>query len=129
MGPHGEFKLSIDKCLITSTLSGCFNELGAQAYTQASKALIESLNGHPFAMLINNLNVDGGVPEAFSILEIHNQWVSKQNIIAKAVVSQSHALNNITVSRSPSMKQQNLALFTNVEEAMNWLTPLLTQHK
>jgi len=126
MGPHGEFVLSIEGYLITATLSGCFNEIGAQAYTQASKALIESLNGHPFAVLVNNLQVDGGVPEAFAILEAHNQWVSQQNIIAKAVVSQSQALNTITVARSPSMTKQNLALFTNIEDAINWLTRLLT---
>jgi len=126
MGPHGEFQLSLEGCFITSTLSGCFNEKGAYAYTHALRALIESLNGARFVILINNLNVEGGTPEAFDILDLHNQWVSEQNIVAKAIVCHSQALIHIMMSRVPSVKQQNLAMFTSLSEAKIWLHSFLS---
>ncbi|MCP4597437.1 STAS/SEC14 domain-containing protein [Neptuniibacter sp.] len=118
---HGTVTASLDKQIIRVTLKGMFNELGAKEYTNTVKKYVLQLESKPFAILINNLEMKGGTPEAYQELESYNRWLNTQNLIAKAMVIESNLHQQMIDHYSPSRKSQNTRSFLTEEEALNWL--------
>jgi len=118
---HGTVIASLDKQIIRVTLKGMFNELGAKEYTNTVKEYVLQLESKPFAILINNLEMKGGTPEAYQELESYNRWLNTQNLIAKAMVIESNLHQQIIDHYSPSRQSQNTRSFLTEEEALNWL--------
>lgn len=118
---HGEFSVVLTGSIIESKLAGSFNELGCSGYINAVKDKLNILAGKPFAMLIDDLELEGGTPEAYQLLNEYNQWMSKQPIVAKAFIISSQVQKDIILQRSPSLLQQNIEFFTDREHAMLWL--------
>lgn len=126
---HGTVIASLDKQIIRATLKGMFNELGAQEYTNTVKEYVLSLGSKPFAILINNLEMKGGTPEAYQELEKYNRWLNTQNLIAKAMVIESNLHQQMIDHYSPSRQSQNTRSFLTEEEAINWLQQELSKEK
>jgi hypothetical protein len=121
---HGEVTITVDKNIIIVKLEGAFNEFGAKKYTVGVKQIIDTFQGKPFSILINNLEVLGGTPEAYEELEKYNQWLNTQNLVAKAMVISSITTLDIINLLSPSRQSQQSKNFDNEEDAMQWLATL-----
>ena len=107
---------------------GSFNEFGAKRYTEAVIEVVKQLEGKPFAILVNNLELFGGTPEAYQVLEEYNKWVNQQHMLAKAFVFNAAILATIMKNMSPSMKADNIQMFKTLEDAESWLEAVLQQH-
>lgn len=119
---HGQFTVCLlGERIISATLKGSFSERGIRDYINQVKEIIKRFDGKPFAMLINNLQVEGGTPEAYRALEKYNHWLNQQAITAKAFIFDDSITKQILLSRSPSLKQQNIAFFKTENEAKAWL--------
>jgi len=121
---HGEVTITVDKNIIIVKLEGAFNEFGTKKYTAGVKQIISTFQGRPFSILINNLDMLGGTPEAYEELEKYNQWLNTQNLIAKAMVISSITTLDIINLLSPSRQLQKTKSFDNEEDALNWLKAL-----
>lgn len=118
---HGQFDVACHDQIIFVKLSGSFNCSAIKAYAQAVKGKVASFGGRPFAMLINDVQVEGGTPEAYDALNEYNAWLNEQAIVAKAFILSSLALKDIIITRTPELQRQNIAFFEHIEEATAWL--------
>lgn len=100
---------------------GSFNELGAENFTLAMREAIVTFNGKAFSILVDDLEVIGGTPQAYAELESYNQWLNSQNMIAKAMVIDSPVTLAIIEKYAPSREKQNIAIFDNRADAIYWL--------
>ncbi|PKG85145.1 hypothetical protein CXF85_05935 [Colwellia sp. 75C3] len=121
---HGEVTIEVQDNIIIARLVGAFNEYGAQQYTKGVKSIIENLQGESFSILINNLQVQGGTPEAYQELENYNLWLNQQKLIGKAMVITSSITLDVIDKLSPSRAKQKTKNFDNEKDAMNWLMSL-----
>jgi len=126
---HGEVEFAVEGNIIIATAIGSFNEGGALHYTGGLRKLINDFNNAPFAILVNNLRMEGATPEAFQILEQHNQWLNSQKLVAKAFVVKTSITTGIVKAHSPSLNQQVIADFTEQSAALSWLKEQLEQHQ
>jgi len=122
---HGSFKVNVDGQLIECELIGSFNEAGCLAYTEKVKQEVTALQGKPFAMLIDDVALEGGTPEAYRALNEYNIWLNKHTIIAKAFIINSPIQKEIMLNRSPALKLQNIAFFKERKKAITWLNEQL----
>ncbi|GHG04708.1 hypothetical protein [Thalassotalea marina] len=118
---HGQFEVSCQGQIIFVKLQGSFNCAAIKAYAQAVKDEIMSFEGKSFAMLVNDIQVEGGTPEAYDALNDYNAWLNEQAIIAKAFILSSIALKDIIINRTPELQRQNIAFFEHSKEAIAWL--------
>ncbi|WP_448211927.1 hypothetical protein [Colwellia sp. MEBiC06753] len=118
---HGDFSVSLINNIISSRLAGSFNEAGCLAYVAAVKEKVALLNAKPFVMLIDDLALEGGTPEAYVALEDYNRWLNTQPIIAKAFLITFSSQKEIILQRTPSLAQQNIAFFKTRTDAEHWL--------
>ncbi len=118
---HGEHTIDIQGDIILLKLIGSFNEMGAAKFTKGMKDAILSLKGAPFAILVDDLEVIGGTPEAYAELELYNQWLNTQNMRAKAMVIDSPVTLAIIEKYAPSRAKQNISIFNNRDDAILWL--------
>jgi len=118
---HGEALIHIEENIIVAKLNGSFNKEGAKKYTNGMKKAVKELQGESFLMLVNDLKLEGGTPEALQELEKYNCWLTTQKLIAKAMVVKSNMLIEIIDKFSPSQKLQKHAFFDNEKDAYNWL--------
>lgn len=118
---HGETKVALEGSLIRAKFIGSFNPAGVKAYASKIEGLLTQLNGQPFIMLIDNLQLVGGTPEAYKVLDEYNQWLNGQNLVAKAIVISSEFKAKIIDSLTPALKTQNMRYFTEKKEALDWL--------
>lgn len=118
---HGQFDVSSHGQIILVKLAGSFNCAAIKAYAQAVKDKIAGLKGQEFAMLINDVNVEGGTPEAYDALNDYNAWLNEQAIVAKAFILSSLALKDIILKRTPELQHQNIAFFESSNTAITWL--------
>jgi len=125
---HGEFSISLEGKIIKTKLIGSFNEFGAKRYAEAVIEVVKQLEGKPFAILVNNLDLFGGTPEAYQVLDQYNIWVNQQNMLAKAFVFDAAILATIMKNMSPSMKADNIQMFKTLEAAESWLEEVLQHH-
>lgn len=122
---HGQIEVKLQDDIIMCKLIGSFNQDGVKRYAAAVKSAIEQLNGKPFAMVIDDLMLEGGTPEAFQALQEYNVWLNEQPLIAKAFVIDKPMLKDIILKRSPALLDQKIDFFKNVEDAIAWLQPLI----
>lgn len=118
---HGEHQISIQDSIIYLKLIGSFNDVGAKNFTDAMKTVIATFNGATFAILVDDLDVIGGTPEAYAELEKYNIWLNTQNMRAKAMVIDSPVTLAIINKYAPSREYQNIDVFDNRAEAVTWL--------
>ncbi|WP_372770667.1 hypothetical protein [Pseudoalteromonas sp.] len=124
---HGECKIDlISDRIISAAFIGSFNGQSVQKYASEIKRLVNTFQSQPFAMIINNLEVEGGTPEAYQELENYNLWLNLQAIVAKAFIIDNNVTKQILLARTPALKQQNIAFFENPADATIWLKQQLT---
>lgn len=130
MQAHGEFSIKVQGNIILTKLIGCFNVEGITLYCDAVKKLvIEQFADRPFVMLVDDLEVEGGTPEAFEALNAYNHWMTGQAIVAKALIAHSKTIKQLTLQLSPEIKQQNIQYFTEYESALRWLADELKAYQ
>ena len=121
MHEHGETIITYEDGIIQSTFIGSFNSAGVQKYVNQIKHLIDGLNGADFAILVDNLQLEGGTPLAYEALEDYNQWLNKQPLVAKAMLSNSVVKMQIIDSLTKAHQKQNVQHFQSREKALCWL--------
>jgi len=126
---HGQNIITAKGNLIHVTLRGAFNEYGARDVARQAKSIVERLSPDRFTILINMLNLEGATPEAFTVSNEFNEWLNKQNMIAKAIVIKSESIKAIDQQWVPAKKGQNIEYFENEEDAYRWLEKQLPQVK
>ena len=118
---HGEVLFTVEDNIIIAKAIGSFNEEGAYDYTNGFKDRIGQLGSQPFAILVDNLLMEGATPEAFKVLEAYNQWLNDKPLVAKAFVVKSRVTTSIVTAHSPSINQQTVENFSTKEDALQWL--------
>jgi len=118
---HGDFSVSLNDNIIMITLSGSFNEFGARAMISEIKAKIRVLDGGKFLVLVDSRELEGHTPGSLKELELYNQWLNGQNMIAKALVVTSEMRRAIADIYIPAKHKQNLKEFDDVPPALKWL--------
>ena len=127
---HGRFSTTLlENNIISAKLIGSFNERGCFNYTESVKHIVNALNGEPFAMLIDDLELEGGTPEAYQTLQAYNVWLNTQPIIAKAFIVNDRMTKHIILQRLPALLEQKVAFFETHEEAEAWLSLQLYQKR
>ncbi|MGL1957803.1 MAG: hypothetical protein OCD00_10865 [Colwellia sp.] len=121
MDEHGEYIVVLTDSIIETTLKGSFNGSGARAYRKSVEDKIKQLNGKPFLMLVNDLELEGGTPIAYELLEKYTHWLNQQPMIAKACLVSSMAQKEIMLQRVPAFKKQNILFFKDRDSALEWL--------
>lgn len=111
----------LESNIISSKFEGSFNDTTALIYVNSVKKIIADLNQQPFAMLIDDLLLEGGTPEAYEHLNAYNSWLKGQALVAKAMIINNNVHKQIILQRSPSLLEQNIAFFTSPSEAQVWL--------
>ncbi|MCL1141208.1 hypothetical protein [Shewanella gaetbuli] len=124
---HGEFTIAVEGRVIKSKMIGSFNEYGAHRYTCAVIEIVKSFNQQPFAMLIDNSELLGGTPEAYQVLEEYNIWVNQQNMQGKAFVFPAAIMATIMKNLAPSMRADNIKIFSSMSDATNWIASTLAE--
>lgn len=117
----GHTSLCVNEEIISVTLSGVFSEKEALNYKALLFDAIHTLRGKPFCMLVDNTGVEGGTPEAFSVLEDINTALPSFSLIAKAYVYKSDIIMGIVKQRVLALKKINKRNFTDYQDAMAWL--------
>jgi hypothetical protein len=97
---HGESFISFDGDIITVKANGAFNREGVIEAFEKLRLLIENHHFKKFKILFDYLECHGGTPEAFEVINQSNIWLNNQNMIAKAVVINSPAINSILEART-----------------------------
>ena len=118
---HGNTEVLLHNNIIEAVFSGSFNVQGIESYIGKVKGFIASLDGAPFAMLIDDRAVEGGTPEAYDALNAYNDWLNSQALVAKAFVFDSVITKSILIKRTPALEQQNIEFFEHIDEARAWL--------
>jgi hypothetical protein len=121
---HGEVSIEVQDNIIMVRTAGAFNEYGAKKYTDGIKTIIRELKDQSFSILINNLQFEGGTPEAYEELESYNSWLNKQKLIGKAMIITSSITLEVIDKLSPSRASQQIRSFNNETDAMDWLQSL-----
>ena len=107
--------------IISYQIEGSFDHIRARRFVSAIKDEILLLEGKPFKLLANHLKAHGATPESYELIEEYNAWLNTTKLQAKAIVSESDVINKIELHSTPSKNLQNIAYFSNIEEAMEWL--------
>ncbi len=121
---HGEVTIEVLDNIIIVRTEGAFNEYGTQQYTHGVRKIVDGMQGQSFSVLINNLEFQGGTPEAYQELESYNAWLNKQKLIAKAMVITSSINLDVINKLSPSRASQQTRSFDNEKDALSWLQSL-----
>jgi hypothetical protein len=117
----GKYSIEIQGSLIYTKLSESFNHEGISLWINEMKEAINSLNGHSFIMLVDELSATGATPEALELANHYNKWLNSQALKAKAVVYSSKIYREIDISKLTARKEQNIAFFDNISDAKIWL--------
>lgn len=124
---HGTSEVTLVDNIIRAKLSGSFNRQGCALYTERVKQIVATLNAQPFAMLIDDLDLEGGTPAAYQALQDYNVWLNRQAIVAKAFIINNNVTKHIILQRSPALLEQNIAFFNNYDDATLWLKQQLSE--
>ncbi len=115
------YSVKLQGNIIQTKLCGSFSVSITKQYCDEVRRLIEQFDGEPFAMLVDDLQLDGGTPAAYEILDQHNAWVNQQNIIAKALIVDNAVKKGIILQRLPNLRKQNIAFFQDPGAGLAWL--------
>lgn len=119
--PHGEFNVAVKNQIIYATLCGSFNGEGIELYAKELQKTVNSMHGKAFAMLVDDLQIEGGTPEAYRALQTLNEWMNKQALLAKAFLIDSEIKKDILLENTPALKLQNIEFFVSEKDAASWL--------
>ncbi|MFQ3229584.1 hypothetical protein [Reinekea sp.] len=119
--PHGRIDTWAEGNLVYAIFIGQMNLEGITIGLDSVRKVIEELNGAPFTMLNDTLEVEGGTPEAYEELEQFNQWLNTQPLIAKATIISSKLQLKLINTLIKARKEQNNQTFANQVEAVEWL--------
>jgi len=118
---HGNSIITVEGEIIIIKVIGCFNIEGITESIQHLKSTIKSFSQRQFKLLLNYLEAEGGTPEVFEIINQFNIWLNTQNIVAKAIVTDSLINLAILKKRAPASQTNNSKVFKNQSNAFNWL--------
>ncbi len=119
---HGQVSIHLDGNIIFVKLVGSVNEFGVKEYTDGVKNIVNSLNREPFTILVGNLEIVGGTPEAYQELEEYNQWLNQQNLVAKEMLITSKSA--LELIDKLTAKVSKTKVFANERHAIKWLRTL-----
>lgn len=118
---HGKTEVRVRASIIHVVAAGRFNLDGCERFCELVGAAVRDMRDQPFAMLINNLDFEGGTPDAYARLDRFNAWLNTRPLVAKGMVVKSDVLLAIMDQLVPSRRQQNIRGFDNVDDAESWL--------
>jgi hypothetical protein len=121
---HGTFTVYLKGNIVFLQLFGEFNEYSVIAYDKQIKKIVNELNGRPFAILVDNLHLIGGTPEAYVESNKHNEWLASQYLLGKASVYPSIYLKNVDELLVTSKSKLNVQNFDKMQDALIWLEHL-----
>lgn len=122
---HGLSSVTVCDHILLCKLSGTFNKEGLDVYVRQVKDGVAQFKGQPFAMVIDDLALEGGTPEAFNALQEYNEWLNQQPLIAKAFIIDNPMLKEMILKRAPALNDQHIEFFYKLEDAKNWVMGLL----
>jgi hypothetical protein len=125
---HGTIKVEALGNIIVTKYIGMFNLEGLTTELMKLRAAINALDGQPFAILVDNLELEGGTPEAYEALNEFNLSIANLPLVAKATVITSAVKLSIIEARVTARQQQNKLAFTSKAEALEWLRSELAEH-
>lgn len=126
---HGNIDVKVQGSIIVTKYVGQFNSAGLLDELAKLQAAIDGLNGAPFAILVDDLELEGGTPGAYEALNTFNLGLADLPLVAKATVIQSNLKLKIIDSRVTARQQQNHRAFTDRDEAMAWLQSELDTYR
>lgn len=118
---HGTTEVLLDPPLIRVRAAGRFNLAGCERFCERVGAAVREMGESPFGMLIDNLEFEGGTPEAYAELDRFNAWLNTRPMVAKAMIVKSEVLQTIMDQLAPSRRQQNIRCFRESAEGERWL--------
>lgn len=118
---HGTTEVLLDPPLIRVRAAGRFNLAGCKRFCEKVGAAVREMGESPFGMLIDNLDFEGGTPDAYAELDRFNAWLNTRPMVAKAMVVRSDVLLSIMDQLAPSRRQQNIQGFGTLAEGERWL--------
>lgn len=118
---HGQTEVTTQDALIRVLARGRFNLDGCRRFIELVGQAVEQQGDRPFVMLIDNLQFEGGTPEAYRELDVFNAWLNTRPLVAKAMLLRSEMLSQIMNRLAPSRRQQNIREFADEDSAMAWL--------
>ena len=121
---HGTYTVCLKGNIVFLQLFGEFNEYSVIAFVKEIELIVNKLDGKPFGILVNNLNLIGATPEAYVESDKHNQWLSTQNLLGKATVYPSNYLINVDALLVKSKSELNVKNFDELSDAFAWLESL-----
>ena len=122
---HGEYGITVDDNIISIAISEAFNEYCIIQLTAELKLIVSSFPHKAFFLIVDLLNSEGGTPEAFEESRKCNLWLDQQNIIAKAILSDSSTFIAINEARLRRTDKQLIQYFHTRSDAIHWFNSLL----
>lgn len=123
--PHGHIDITVKNKVITAVFIGSINYETLCGYSKRIKEFIKQFNNESFALLIDDMALEGATPEAYEELQLLNTWVNTQRLVAKAFVIESNINKEIILQRTPALSAQNIKFFKTHTEATQWLEQYL----
>jgi len=118
---HGKFIITVDDDIITVKSIGAFNTESAVKSIEELKFVVGSFCQKKFKLLFDHTEYEGATPAVFEEINECNIWLSKQNLVAKAIVITSSINLNILESRTSTKSEKNTKNFDNMQSANDWL--------
>ncbi|AWB67104.1 hypothetical protein C2869_11965 [Saccharobesus litoralis] len=122
--PQGEYSIDLDEDVILIRIKGGFSLQHTTQLVTDIKDTVQSFGNQPFSILVNALAFGGALNDSYQVFEELNQWLNTKPMKGKANVMQSLTLKSLSDNRIPSRLEQNLRIFSNESEALEWLHSL-----
>ncbi|MBA6262734.1 hypothetical protein [Colwellia sp. Bg11-12] len=118
---HGKNIISVEGDIIISKIIGAFNVEGVNKSITDLKTVVDSFCQNKFKLLIDYIDAEGATPEVYEKINECNIWLNSQNMVAKALVTNSNVALSILESRTPARSSLNERIFDDKASAMSWL--------
>jgi hypothetical protein len=118
---HGKNIISVEGDIIISKIIGPFNVEGVNKSITDLKTVVDSFCQNKFKLLIDYIDAEGATPEVYEKINECNIWLNSQNMVAKALVTNSNVALSILESRTPARRSLNESVFNDKANAIIWL--------
>jgi hypothetical protein len=118
---HGKNIISVEGDIIISKIIGPFNVEGVNKSITDLKTVVDSFCQNKFKLLIDYIDAEGATPEVYEKINECNIWLNSQNMVAKALVTNSNVALSILESRTPARSSLNESAFNDKANAIIWL--------
>jgi hypothetical protein len=118
---HGKNIISVEGDIIISKIIGPFNVEGVNKSITDLKTVVDSFCQNKFKLLIDYIDAEGATPEVYEKINECNIWLNSQNMVAKALVTNSNVALSILESRTPARSSLNESVFNDKANAIIWL--------